>query len=225
VRPIYLSGSRLSDSISRAEEARINVDADADRRASEKKKADEALKLKADERARLAEKQQSLEAARRVKPAEGSVQGSVWNANAWHWEEKPMTSWAQTWLQRKLEGLTMNLFGGLARATLSDPKISGDASVSVRKGRPIALFQLCIECSWVVIASTAGVGESHGKLLVSEFTSEDGAKSAIEIQPAGSERKSSGQLLAGLRRDGVPPVRAVLAQFIEELRGQLDRSS
>lgn len=219
----YLSGTRLSDSMLSAEAARANALQDAARRAQEKEKAAVAQKATADERARLAAEQRKLEEARRTMPAVDAVQGSVWNANAWHWEEKPMTSWACSWLKGKLDGLTMNLFGGLASGALSDTQISGDASVSVRKGRPIALFQLRIECTWTVTASTAGVEESQGKLLVPEFTSEDGAKSAIEIQPASGAKKTSGQLLSCLRRDGAPAVRSILEQFSEALRGQLDR--
>merc|ERR1719482_532270 len=97
-----------------AEEARVSADKDAMRRAEERAKAEAALKTTAEQRTRLAAEQKQQEEARRVKPGEGAVQGSVWNANAWHWEEKPMTTWAHTWLQRKLEGLTFSMFGGMA---------------------------------------------------------------------------------------------------------------
>jgi len=220
----FLTGARLTASMVAAEEARANADVDASKRVEERTKADAAQEATVDERTRLAAEQRLLEEQRRVKPVEGAVQGSVWNANAWHWEEKPRTAWACAWLQSKLDGLTLNLFGGLAAAALSDVKVTGDASVSVRKGRPIALFQLSVECKWAITATAAGVGEAHGTLLVPEFTSEDGAKgSQIEVQ-AGGNKKTSGQLVAALKRDGVPLVRSVLAQFAEELVGQLDRS-
>lgn len=220
-----LIGENLVASVMAAEEARVSADKDAMRRAEERAKAEAALKSTAEQRTRLAAQQKQQEEARRVKPGEGSVQGSVWNANAWHWEEKPMTTWAHAWLQQKLEGLTASMLGGLASVVLSEIKVSGDASVSVRKGRPIALFQLRLECKWVVRPSDAGIGEAHGTLLVPEFTSEDGSKSAIEIQAATHVKKSSAQLVAGVRRDGLPAVRTVLNQFIDELKGQCDRSA
>jgi len=219
-----LGGECLVASVLAAEEARVSTDKDAARRAEERAKAEDALKTTAEQRERLASEQKQQEEARRVKPVEGAVQGSVWNANAWHWEEKPMTTWAHAWLQRKLDGLTASMLGGLASVSLSDVKVSGDASLSVRKGRPITLFQLRLECKWVVKAADAGIGEAQGTLLVPEFTSEDGDKSAIEVQAATHVKKSSSQLLAGVRRDGLPAVRSVLAEFINELKGQLDRS-
>jgi len=220
-----LAGASLVASILAAEEARVNADTDAARRAEERAKVADALQVTAGQRTHLAAEQKQLEEARRVKPVEGAVQGSVWNANAWHWEEKPATSWAHAWLQRKLDGLTATILGGLATVTLSDAKISGDASVSVRKGRPIALFELRLECKWAVKPFDAGIGEAQGSLLVPEFTSEDGRGSAIELQAATHVKKSSAPLVAGVRRDALPSVREVLAEFITELTGQLHRSA
>lgn len=221
-----LVGESLVASILAAEETRVNADQDASRRAEERAKTEDALKSTAEQRTRLAAEQKQLEEARRVKPVEGAVQGSVWNANAWHWEEKPKTSWAHSWLQSKLDNLTASMLGGLASLTLSETKVSGDASVSVRKGRPVALFCLRLECKWAVKASDAGIGEAHGTLLVPEFTSEDGPKSsAIEVQASTQVKKSSAQLVAGVRRDALPAVRAILAEFMSELTGQLEKNA
>lgn len=220
-----LAGSCLSAQVIAAEEQRANADEDAARRKAERAKAEAAQTATAAERERLACEQGRMEATRRVQPGEGAVSGSVWNANAWHWEEKPMTAWAQSWLQRQLDGLTLSFLGGLASAVLAETKVSGDASVSVRKGRPISLFQLRIECAWSVTATAAGVGEARGSIIVPEFTSEDGAKGSIEVQASSGGKSSSAQLVAALRREGIPAVRAVLSRFSDELKGQLDRSS
>jgi activator of HSP90 ATPase len=221
----FLLGPRICSSMLASEESRTNVDEDVARRAAERKMAEDAQKATADRRAELAAKQKELEEARRCAPAEGVVQGSVWNANAWHWEEKPMTAWAHAWLQRRLEGMVVSMLGNLASVIFSEPKVSGDASVSIRKGKPITLFQIRIECKWATRESTQGVGEAQGTLVVPEFTSEDGAKSTIDVLAGGNAKKVAGQLLLGVRREGVPAVRAVLSQFVEELKGQTDRSA
>jgi len=205
-----------------SEEARANAGRDAAVRKEEGAKAEAAKQSTNDERIRLAAEQKRLEESRRIQPAEGAVVGSVWNANAWHWEEKPRTTWAHPWLQQNLETLVISILGGLATATISDAKVTGDASVSVRKGRPIALFALRVECKYAVEQSTAGIGDARGTILLPDFTSEDGAKgSSIEVKPAGGamSQKSSAQLVAALRREGVPAIRAVLARFIDELMG------
>merc|ERR1719253_1362556 len=119
-----LVGPRLSAAVLASEEARCNTEQDAKRRAEERKKAEAARTVTSDHRAQLAANQKASEEARRVKPVEGGVQGSVWNANAWHWEEKPMTSWAHSWLRSKLDSLTIELLAGMAMSTLMDIKVS-----------------------------------------------------------------------------------------------------
>lgn len=219
----YLMGPRLSEAMLASEAARANVDQDKALRKEERAKAEAAQTATSETRERLLSEQKHLEEVKRIKPTEGAVQGSVWNANAWHWEEKPMTTWAHAWLQRKLAEVTMSIFGGLATATLSDPQVSGDASMSVRKGKPIHMFQLRLECKWEVTATAAGVGDAFGTLVVPEFTSEDGAKgSVIEVRAGGSANR---QLINAVKRDGVPAVRAVLAQFIEEMKVHHERSA
>jgi len=41
------------------------------------------------------------------------------------------------------------------------------------------------------------------------------------VQAGKGARKDSGQMLASLRREGVPKVRSVLAQFVEDLKNQV----
>lgn len=220
----FLSGPRLSSAILKAEEARVDISAHEALRAEEHAKTELAERATAEERAKLAAEQKRREEAGRVEPTEGAVKGSVWNVNAWHWEEKPMNDWAHAWLARKLNGLTVSLLGGLASAVLSEAKVIGDASVSVRKGKPIALFLLNLQCTWTVTASIEGVGDARGILRVPEFTSEDCAKDCtveVETSPGSSGKKPSPQIVSVFRRDGVKAVRSVLGQFEEQIRGHL----
>jgi len=127
--------------------------------------------------------------------------------------EKMMTEWALGWIEQKLSCLVVRLFGGIANATFSLVKVSGDARIRVDH-RPI--FKLCVECTWAVKTSNGGKGDAQGTLLVPEFTSEKGAAGStidVEITPG---KKSTGQLVAAFRQDGVASVRTVLAQFVNE---------
>merc|ERR1719281_1416406 len=103
---------------------------DKARRAEEQAKAQKAREAAASMQAPMLEQQKSQEQVKRITTQE-SVEGSTWNANAWHWEEKPATDWARQRLTSKLESLSIQLLGGGALAKLTDVKVSGDASVSV----------------------------------------------------------------------------------------------
>jgi len=137
-------------------------------------------------------------------------------------QERSMTKWAEAWVIQKLENLSVSLFGGLACATFSSPRVSGNASISPADGKLTTLFNLRVECDWVVTSSTKGVGEMRGTLLVAELTSEKGAKAAALEVEATPGKKTSGQLLTAFRRDGVSAVRAVMDEFVSELQLQIE---
>mmetsp|Transcript_63261 Transcript_63261/g.135953 ORF Transcript_63261/g.135953 Transcript_63261/m.135953 type:complete len:548 (-) Transcript_63261:72-1715(-) len=222
-----LRGEALAPAILTAVVEKADPEADRNRRAEEQARAEAALSATRSEQARIAAEQREREQASRkaAQPvaAGEAVTGSVWNVNAWHWEEKPMTEWSKQWLQRELGGLRVQLLSGLADASLTDLKVSGDASVSVRKGRPIVLFLLSLECRWTARASSEGLGEARGSLRVPEFSSEEGAQgSAVEIDITRDESK--GRISSAFRKEGLRAVRAALAGFVEALMDQLPKA-
>jgi len=220
-----LQGEALATACLAAEAAKADLDADQARRAEELAKMAAARRESGQEQARIAAERQQQENARREAAcaAEPAVQGSVWNVNAWHWEERPMTEWSLAWLRREIAGLTpVALLAGLATAEFSDLQISGDASISVRKGKPIVLFQFRIHCHWAVKPSTQGLGEARGTLCVPEFSSEEGAESELQLEVARDD--SRGRLVSAFRRDVLGAAKRVLAKFVQALGEQLPRA-
>merc|ERR1719265_2732025 len=74
---------------------------DAARRVEEQARAEQARGDTGEVQAKIAAAQRQQEADRREAAAPkqiAAVEGSVWNENSWHWEEKPMTTWAVAWL-------------------------------------------------------------------------------------------------------------------------------
>jgi len=220
-----LRAETLSQAIMEAEVAAADADADRKRRQVEKQRAAMALQATGAEQARIAAEQKEREAVQRCeqlakKPSDSqAAQGSVWNANSWHWEERPMTSWSHDWISRELGNLKVRLLGGAAEAVAeSAPKVSGDVSVSVRKGKLIVLFQLQLEFHWAV-SMVSGAEQflkaetARGSLCMPDFNSEEGVESSavdVEVQRDGS----AGRRLSGaFRREGVRAVRGVLAGF------------
>jgi hypothetical protein len=130
----------------------------------------------------------------------------------------PPLEWAQTWLESKLSGLTVKLFGGSASASFSRVKISGDVSLSSKDGMPTSAFKLQVECAWTITSAT---GQIEGTLTVPEFTSGQRADAITVNVEAAPGKKASGQLLTALRQSGVAAVRSLLDRFASELQLQI----
>merc|ERR1711865_1344612 len=86
-----LLGPMIMDAALAKEKPRME---DQARRAEELQKAEAAREATAGVQAQMLEVQKSQEQVRKITPQD-SVEGSTWNANAWHWEEKPATDWAK----------------------------------------------------------------------------------------------------------------------------------
>lgn len=237
-----LKGEQLASGILAMEEAQADPDMDRARRIEEEVRAKAARAATGATQARIAaEERAAAEAAvdaacaRNANAASDgnngeAVVGSVWNTNAWHWEEKSMTGWSNAWLVREFGDISVPLIGGVARASLTDVKVSGDASVSVRKGKPIVLFQLQIDCSWragaldASGADPAGLGgEARGTISVPEFTSEEEAR-RVQVDVYTSRDPSRGRLTNAFRKDGVAAIRKLLDAYIAALKEQLSRA-
>eukprot|EP00434_Breviolum_minutum_P007760 symbB.v1.2.006846.t1/scaffold408.1/size210514/4 len=135
-----------------------------------------------------------------------------------------MTDFSIKWLSRELSGLSVQILSGLADLEFRNVQVTGDASVSVRKGKPIILYLLRIECQWEASATSQGLGEAKGNLILPEFSSEDGPKSSL-IQVETNSDASRGRLGSAVRKEGISKVRNVLLRFEEALRGQLPRNN
>ena len=73
--------------------------------------------------------------------------GSVWNTNSYHWEEKSVASWSEDTLRAAISKFkhTMND----ATFSISEiTKLSGESSVSIRKGKKIISFDYSIALDW-----------------------------------------------------------------------------
>jgi len=227
-----LKGACLGPMIMEAALAKEKPEMDKARRAEEQEKARQAREANAAMQARMLDTQKSQEQMKRITSQE-SVEGSSWNANAWHWEEKPATDWAKQRLTSRLESLSIQLLGGGAHAKLTDVSVTGDASVSVRKGKVIVLFSLAISCKWSV--SLTGTDEeaygaealvkdatkAEGSLKIPEFSSEEAEKSSIQVVPKKRAAGPGSKLLTAFEKEGVKAIRAELAAFVPDLKARI----
>lgn len=133
-----------------------------------------------------------------------------------------MTDFSIKWLSRELQGLSLKILSGLAELEFRDVQVTGDASVTVRKGKPIILYLLRVESRWEAAGTAQGLGEAKGSLILPELSSEDGPNSSV-IQIETTSDTSRHRLGSAVRKEGIPAVRALLRQFEEALQARCKR--
>lgn len=88
-------------------------------------------------------KQRETEASNKT-TTDHQAQGSVWNTNSWHWEEKPETNWVIDRLTKMIEELSFKYSdqgnSNLIPVSFSEIKVTGEASSSVRKSKKICVL-------------------------------------------------------------------------------------
>ena len=76
-------------------------------------------------------------------------QGSVWNTNSYHWEEKSVGKWADDTLKQTVSQFSYK-FNDATLTVIEIKEFKGEASMSVRKGKKIVQFDYNIIMKWKV---------------------------------------------------------------------------
>ena len=101
--------------------------------------------------------------------------GSVWNTNSYHWEEKSVATWANDTLRALLSAFTHTM-SDVTMTITEITTLTGEASVSIRKGKKIISFDYNIVLKWkAVLADASGnqVSQVDGKYEMPEVSNED----------------------------------------------------
>uniref|UniRef100_A0A0G4GQ64 Activator of Hsp90 ATPase AHSA1-like N-terminal domain-containing protein n=1 Tax=Chromera velia CCMP2878 TaxID=1169474 RepID=A0A0G4GQ64_9ALVE len=234
----------FTEKLSSQESDQERLAADKKRREEEAERMRRAEEEKGEEKKKFLEEQKRKEQQKREADAEmmkrqmetaGQVagQGSVWNANSYHWEEKPQSTWARERLLQIIENAKLSLQppsspssadSSFELSLLGPVKVEGEASTSIRKGRKICVFDMKVSCGWAMFERDGTgmvVNECKGSLEVENFTSEDEedewAVKAIP-DPQFASHKHAEPLIAILKKAGVSAIRGKLKSFVEELK-------
>jgi len=124
--------------------------------------------------------------AQSVPKVEG--QGSVWNNNSYHWEQKSVDKWSEDKLKE-----TLSLFYfKMDKATLRIAEVKdlvGEASISIRKGKKIVTYEykvkLVWECDMADESNTKVLGSIGGEYEMPEISNDilaDGDEWEIECR-------------------------------------------
>ncbi|CRG95290.1 activator of Hsp90 ATPase, putative [Plasmodium gallinaceum] len=74
-------------------------------------------------------------------------EGSIWNINNYHWEEKCLTKWAKEELKNTLENSSIELSNNIFLQFFYS-EVEGEASSSLRKKKKILIYDLKINSEW-----------------------------------------------------------------------------
>ena len=75
--------------------------------------------------------------------SEPVAQGSSWNTNSYHWEEKPKTNWCDERI-RAVFPENSEIQADMGKVLLQHVSIKGTASITVRKAKHIRVFEYTI---------------------------------------------------------------------------------
>lgn len=168
----------------------------------------------------------SKTASQHLRVSEEKVLGSGWNANSWHWEERPMIKWSQSWFEDELNSVSLPILDGLAHLRFLDTAdiLKGEISLSVRKGRPIVLYELTGMCRWVTDPRPGSDFHTRGKIWIKDFTSDEGAVEGVDsatLEVDVSIDTTEGRRVSkAVKVDLARHMRLTLKRFLEALVSQ-----
>jgi len=186
---------------------------------------DDAKKKEAEMKAQEAEKAKLNQIP--VKEVKNVVQGqgSVWNNNSYHWEQKSVDKWSEDTLKTLL-GV---FYYKQERATLKITEVKelkGESSVSIRKQKKIVTFDYNIKlkwkCSMADESKTKEIGAIEGEYEMPEVSNDvldDGEEWEVNCSiQSGDEtlRKTLFQIVKKLGPDALR--KQIMTQFVDELK-------
>ncbi|ANQ07723.1 Uncharacterized protein PCOAH_00019920 [Plasmodium coatneyi] len=142
--------------------------------------------------------------------------GSVWNRNSWHWEEKNYNKWGESYIKNKLSDLKIEKEGLSVYFDRVD--ISGNASVSIRKGKQINSFEYVIKFDWAFSKKGEDKEYAGGTAEILDFSncSVEDNDYAINVELIGDKEEST-RAYDILRREGKEKIKNALKDFPADL--------
>ncbi|PHJ20743.1 activator of hsp90 [Cystoisospora suis] len=149
-------------------------------------------------------------------------QGSAWNTNSYHWEEKPMTQWCISTLEDRFKTADIELLDGSTKLKFFNVKVEGEASNTLRKGKKLVIFDLAIGADWTATARDEGgvfLADSRGRMDVTEFSSE--TLDDYQIAILGDGKVPPQQRIDTAAKKELPgQVKHILEKFVQDLRAR-----
>ena len=98
--------------------------------------------------------------------------GSVWNKNAWHWEEKNCTKWGKETIIGMFENMGYTS-GGYHFTISKGVNAIGESNVNVRKQKLLYLYEFTINGYWKAISLLSQTEVMSGSFKIIERNQDD----------------------------------------------------
>lgn len=181
----------------------------------EQKKREEEMK-----RQEVLKAQQQPVPVKKVEVIAG--QGSVWNTNSYHWEEKSVGKWADDTLKQTVSQFSYK-FNDATLTVIEIKEFKGEASMSVRKGKKIVQFDYNIIMKWKVsFCDKEGkeIANCQGTYELPEICSEEGSDSwecrVVYLEDKDQLRGMLDQMIRNLAPKELK--KAINDKFVDELK-------
>jgi activator of HSP90 ATPase len=152
-------------------------------------------------------------------------QGSVWNNNSYHWEEKSVATWSKD----TLNSIFSLFYFKHDRATLKVTEVKelkGESSVSIRKQKKIVTYEYSAHLKWKCDmgdeTNSKVIGSIEGEFILPEISNDildDGDEWEVETRIlTGDEtlKKTLYQVVKKFAPDAL--ISQIKTKFVEELK-------
>ena len=151
-------------------------------------------------------------------------QGSVWNNNSYHWEQKSVDKWATDTLKSVLG--TFYFKYEKATLTVTEVKdLKGESSVSVRKGKKIVTYDYNVKLVWKIDmgdeSNSKVIGSVEGEWEFPELSNDvinDGEEWEINTRMTKGDETLKKTLFQVIKKFAPDELRKhILKNFVDEL--------
>ncbi|SCL98147.1 activator of Hsp90 ATPase, putative [Plasmodium chabaudi chabaudi] len=151
--------------------------------------------------------------------------GSIWNKNSWHWEEKNYNKWGESYIKSKL--IHLKIEDEDLSIYFDTINITGNASVSIRKGKQISSFEFVIKFKWNCLRKKENINSFGGDVEILDFSNCSLEDNDYEINVEANESNADmKKAYAILRKEGKEKIKNTLKDFqIELLKHDTNESS
>ncbi|XP_030576794.1 activator of 90 kDa heat shock protein ATPase homolog 1a [Archocentrus centrarchus] len=141
------------------------------------------------------------------------------NVNNWHWTERDVSSWSSECLRKLLLGVRVEGAEGVCKLT-DVTKLEGEASINNRKGKLFYFYEWQLRASW--LGTSCGGVKFRGTVDVSNLSDEN-SEDELDISVALCKDQPNTPLLDLMKRSGVPEVRRVLGEYVQQLKSEFSQ--
>ena len=146
--------------------------------------------------------------------------GSVWNKNAWHWEEKNCTKWGKETIVNMFEEMGFTS-GGYHFTISKGVNAIGESNVNVRKQKLLYLYEFTINGYWKAISLLTTTEVMSGSFKILERNQDDD-DITLEFSIDSSETPAFSKAKSDIRKMLIKQSLEIFNQFMVKYKAHIN---